>query len=118
MPPSRHFGKAITVDKVDIVMRQGMETVLVLAIDRTLNMNRTVTGLMVTNRMATNQTATSRMGMGIKAMVLAIKVMGNMLKEEIGITAPAVNPASMNWTGLQGDGFNLTVTQCNHNLEI
>ena len=108
----------IIVDKVDNVMRHGTEGKIDASSDRTLNMSPMGTGPMVTNRMDTNQTDTSRTGMGIKAMVLDIKVMGNMLKEEIGITAPAVNPASMNWTGLQGDGFNLTVTQCNHNLEI
>ena len=70
----------ITVDKVDTVMRHGTEE---KDVDRTLNMNQMVTGPMGTNRMDTNRTDTSLMGMGIKATVLGIKVMGNMLKEEI-----------------------------------
>ena len=95
-PPSQHFGKVITVAKVDTATPQGTEARIDVV--RTLTTSPTGIGLMGTNLMATNLTDTSQMGMGIKATVLDIKVTGNMLREETDITAPVASLVNMNWT--------------------
>ena len=85
------------VDKVDTATPRAMGARI--DVDRTLNTSPMGTGPMGTNRTGTNRTDTSLMGMGIKAMVLGIKVMGNMLREEIGITVPVASLVNTNLTG-------------------